>query len=140
MVPYEVEVMRKLALALDVAASRCVDAAIVAELVNAEWREYWNEANEILERDALPRDHENSPSGLSYYTVVGPNVWGRGFTMEQAMQAAGPAARKSHIVYKADANRTPFVCVNDMGGLTWRGEEPKKVAEKLPKQKKAQRA
>lgn len=133
MVPYEVEVMRKLALALDVAATRCVDAAIVAELVNAEWREYWREAEEILRKDALPHDAEESPSGLTYYTVVGPNVWGRGFTVEQAIQAAGPAARKFHIVYKADANRTPFCMVNDMGGLTYRGEEPKKVLEKLPK-------
>lgn len=133
MTPNEVEVMRKLALALDVAATRCVDAAIVSELVNAEWRKYWREAEEILERDALPREHVDSPSGLTYYTVVGPNVWGRGFTQEQAIEAAGPAARKYHIVYKADANRTPFVCVNDMGGLTYRGAEPEEVAEKLPK-------
>lgn len=42
-------------------------------------------------------------------------------------------ARKHHIIYEANTKRTPIAYINEMGGLTYRGEEPKEVERRSPK-------
>lgn len=48
------------------------------------------------------------------YLVVGPNVWGKGFTLDQARDAAGKP--KQYLVY---ATADPWTYVDGMGCLTY---------------------
>ena len=53
------------------------------------------------------------------YLVVGPNVWGKGFTQDQAHTAAG---KPKHWIAYASAD--PWIVVDGMGGLCYTPTEP----------------
>jgi hypothetical protein len=74
------------------------------------------------------------------YLAVGPNVWGKGFTPEQALQAGGITARDGYLLY---ACADPWACIDGMGSITYTPRvlavpgttEYVKVAEHLPKKR-----
>lgn len=52
------------------------------------------------------------------YIEVGPNVWGKGFTREQAHEAAGKP--KHYIVY---ATSDPWASIDEMGAICYTPRE-----------------
>lgn len=51
------------------------------------------------------------------YLAIGPNVWGRGFTEEQAISAAGINQRRDRFIVFACAD--PWAYINGMGDITY---------------------
>lgn len=58
------------------------------------------------------------------YLAVGPNCWGKGFTPEQALDAAAQenrAARAHHLIY---AVTDPWATIDGMGGICYTPRQP----------------
>jgi hypothetical protein len=123
MTSYEVELMAKLVAALKDPQNPCGPDIV-------------EKATEYLRLEALGDTAPDATRGMEYYIAIGPNCWGMGFTRVQAVKAAtsiNEDAKKHHIIYEANTKRTPIAYVNEMGGMSYRGDEPKEVERKEPK-------
>lgn len=147
MTPYEIEIFQKMLAALKEVSpeiTRINEAAGETQFnptATSMVRSVLPEAETLLRNDTIAPEAVDScgnpigTRGLDYYLVIGTNqCWGRGFSIDEALKNASKP--KHYVVYKANTRRTPIMCCTDMGGYSYRGEEPVEIERKLPKQKK----
>lgn len=133
MTPYEIEVLTKLIeICKTYQHAPCADKDVKA-------------AEVLLRNDTIAPEavdgcgYPVGTRGLDYFLVIGSNgCWGRGFSIDEALKNASKP--KYYVAFKANTKRTPIMLCTEMGGLSYRGEEPVEVERKMPKQKKAKTA